>query len=86
MAYPPVNEDINPYLPVFKCCPDVFPLELFSFEDPDGSFIFIFCVALILKPKDYEGPFFFCEKCRRLGEIVEKEKRGNSNDNLHHLI
>lgn len=86
IAYPPVNEDVHPDLPILERCPHVFPFELIGLGDAHASLALGFHVTLVFQPEDDKGSFLLGEKRRGFREIMEKEERGKGNDNLDHLV
>lgn len=70
MTYTPVDEDVDPNLPVLECAPDILPLELIGFSNLDLITAGAMSLALVLEAKDNKCPLIIGEEAGRLRKVI----------------
>lgn len=77
-THTPVDEDVDPDLPVEERILDVLPFELVSLGNLRP--VRVVALALVLETVDDKRPLLLGEEGRRLGKVVQREERNNSDD------
>jgi hypothetical protein len=77
-TYTPVDKDVYPDLPVEERILDVLPLELVGLGNL--RLVRVVALTLVLEAVDDKRPLLLGEEVGRLGEVVQREERNDSDD------
>lgn len=77
-TYTPVDEEVNPDLPVGKRLPDILPFELLGLSNSSATLGLD--LTLILQTVDHKRSLLLGQECRCLGKVMQHPKGQGGND------